>query len=109
VSSIQFDSPQPQPDAAAQRLEAAQRKLRSALDGLDAAISRRAEQDMEQADRGAEFSLLQDDRTRLAQELDGALARMRALEGANGEVARRVERASAAVRAVIVSAEPQEG
>jgi hypothetical protein len=107
VCLVQNDSPPPE-NTTDERLLAARQKLRAALDGLDAAISRRAEQDMEHADRGAEFALLQDDRARLAQELDAALARMRALESASGEVARRVERASAAVRAVIGSTERQE-
>jgi chromosome segregation ATPase len=82
-------------------LAAAQKRLRAALEGLDHAVSRHHELVLEQADQVAEYSLLQEDRSRLAQELDTALGRAHALEAANLEAARRIERASAAVRAVI--------
>jgi uncharacterized protein YlxW (UPF0749 family) len=87
----------------------AQKRLRASLDGLEAAISRHNERAMEHADQAAEFSALQEDRSRLAQQLDAAMTRMRALETAHGEAARRVERASAAVRAVIAADMSGEG
>jgi capsule polysaccharide export protein KpsE/RkpR len=87
----------------------AQRRLRASLDGLEAAISRHNERAMEQADQAAEFSALQDDRSRLAQQLYAAMTRLRALENANGEAERRIERASAAVRAVIAADASQGG
>lgn len=90
-------------------LSEARRQLRAALDALDQAIGRHAERAREQADRAAEYSALQDDRSRLAQELDAALTRIGALERANGEAARRVERAGAAVRAVIAADGAREG
>jgi D-serine deaminase-like pyridoxal phosphate-dependent protein len=86
-----------------ERLDAARRRLRAALEGLDAAVIRQAERAIEQADQTAEYSALQDDRSRLALEVDSALNRVRALEGANGEAARRIERAAAAVRAVLAA------
>jgi hypothetical protein len=82
-------------------LSAARTRLRAALEGLDRALSRHKELVLEQADQIAEFSALQEDRSRLAQELDAAAGRARALEAANLEAARRIERASATVRAVI--------
>ncbi|WP_298358781.1 DUF4164 family protein [Rhodoblastus sp.] len=101
---------QPPPDAAAhdaagarERFDAARRRLRAAFEALDAAISRRAERALEQADQLAEYSALQDDRSRLALELDAAARRARALEAANLEAARRIERAAAAVRAVLTA------
>ena len=45
-----------------------------------------------------------DDRSRLAVELDGAVARARSLELANGEVARRLNYASAGIKAVLAEA-----
>jgi hypothetical protein len=87
----------------------AQKRVRSSLDGLEAAISRHNERAMEQAEQAAEYSALQEDRSRLAQQLDAAMARARALETANGEAARRIDRASAAVRAVIAADMSQEG
>jgi hypothetical protein len=86
-----------------ERLDAARRRLRAALEGLDAAVIRQAERALEQSDQTAEYSALQDDRSRLALEVDSALNRVRALEGANGEAARRIERAAAAVRAVLAA------
>jgi hypothetical protein len=86
-----------------ERLDAARRRLRAALEGLDAAVIRQAERAIEQADQTAEYSALQDDRSRLALEVDSTLNRVRALEGANGEAARRIERAAAAVRAVLAA------
>ncbi len=86
-----------------QRLAGARKKLRAALDGLDAALSLHAERAQESADESAECSALQEDRSRLAQELDAATARLRAFETANGEALVRVERASAAVRAVLAA------
>jgi hypothetical protein len=86
-----------------QRLAGAQRRLRAALEGLDAALSLQAERALESADESAEFSALQEDRSRLAQELGAATGRLRAFETANGEALARVERASAAVRAVLAA------
>ena len=85
------------------RLAGAQNKLRAALDGLDAALALHAERALETADESAEFSAMQEDRSRLAQELDAATARLRAFEQANGEALARVERASEAVRALLTA------
>jgi chromosome segregation ATPase len=90
-------------------LSEARRQLRAALDTLDHAIGRQAERAREQADRAAEYSALQEDRSRLAQELDAALTRIGDLERAIGEAARRIERASAAVRAVLSADDAREG
>ena len=70
---------------------------------MDAALSLQAERALETADESAEFSAMQEDRSRLAQELDAATARLRAFEAANGEALTRVERAGAAVRAVLAA------
>ena len=77
--------------------------MRAALEGLDAALSLQAERTLESADESAEFSAMQEDRSRLAQELDAATARLRAFEAANGEALTRVERASAAIREVLAA------
>ena len=44
---------------------------------------------------------MQDDRARLAVELDGALDRNRGLSAANNEAAQRLARAGAAIRAIL--------
>jgi len=77
------------------------KRLRAAVDLLEAAIERRLRQDNAQADALEELALMQDDRARLAVELDGALDRNRGLLSANNEAAKLLARAGAAVRAVV--------
>jgi len=82
-------------------LQAALKRLSSALDQLEAASERRARADSERLNLEDELTVLQDDRTRLAVELDGAVARSRALELANTDVARRLQKASHQIEAVM--------
>jgi len=98
------DAPSPE-----RLLAEAQKRLRLALEGLDHALSRHNERSLEQLDQASEYEALQEDRSRLAQECDAATARMRVLEAANVEASRRIERASAAVRAVIGADSAREG
>jgi chromosome segregation ATPase len=81
-------------DAAIQRLDAA-------LSALEAATARRLETERRRADLETELSLMQDDRARLAVELDGALAKLNRLEAAADDVNRRVDRAMGVIRDVI--------
>ncbi len=53
-----------------------------------------------------EFALMQDDRSRLAVELDAALDRARALEAANAEAGERLARAAETIALVIERIEP---
>ena len=87
--------------SASPRLDAALARLSSALSRLDAAAERRARVDAARADRDEEFLVLQDDRARLAVDLDGALSRLRALAGAHDDVSARLDRAGETVRAVL--------
>jgi hypothetical protein len=82
-------------------LDIALRRLHAALDQLEAAAERRAKAEGERADLEEELSLMQDDRTRLATELDGALARGRTLDAAGAEVARRLREAGSTLRGLI--------
>jgi hypothetical protein len=82
-------------------LEPSLKRLRAALDLLDAAVEKRVRQDGAQGDAQEELALMQDDRARLAVELDGALDRNRGLLSANNEAAKRLGRAGAAIRAII--------
>ncbi len=88
------------------RLDAVLKRLAAALDQLEAAAARRADADAVRADLEEELAIMQDDRSRLAVELDGATARAKNLQIANGEVARRLERASATIRSVLAAAAP---
>src|SRR5580704_18511476 len=92
-----------------ERLDAALKRLAAALDRLDAASERRAKADALRANLVDELAVMQDDRSRLAVELDGAIARAKSLELATDEVARRLNGASAEIRAVLVEAERMSG
>lgn len=91
------------------RLQAALTRLSASLHQLEAAAERRTQADAVRADYEEEFRVLQDDRARLAVELDGALARGSALLAANGEVAVRLDRAGATVQALLVHLDSDEG
>jgi len=86
-------------------IEAASRRLALALDALDAAAERRRETAKSEAALSAQIHVLGNDRARLAGELDHAIARSRALEVANREVAARLARAIDTVRGVLADEE----
>jgi hypothetical protein len=69
-------------------------RLRAALDNLEAAAEKRAGRDAVRSDAEAEFAMMQDDRARLAVELDAALDAQRALGEANSAAIERVARAA---------------
>jgi hypothetical protein len=77
------------------------RRMRAAIDLLEAAVERRVRLEAMRGDADEELALMQDDRARLAVELDGALSRNRALEAANAEAAKRLAQASAALEDLI--------
>lgn len=99
-------APEP-PPSAEDRVAGSVRRLDAALEALDHAVSLQNERRLELADQEAEYSALQEDRSRLAQALDAANGRLEALQDNQGEAARRVERASAAVRAILASSEEE--
>ena len=70
-------------------------RLREALDRLEAAAERRARREAALADAEAEFAVMQDDRARLAVELDAALDAQRKLGEANSAAMERIGRAAA--------------
>jgi hypothetical protein len=86
-------------------IEAASRRLALALDALDAAAERRRERFRNEAALSAQVHALDTDRSRLAGELDHAIARSRALEAANREVAQRLSRAIDTVRGLLAQDE----
>ncbi len=86
-------------------IEAASRRLALALDALDAAAERRRERFRNEAALSAQVHALGNDRSRLAGELDHAMARARALEAVNREVAQRLERAIGTVRGLLAEEE----
>jgi Domain of unknown function (DUF4164) len=88
------------------QLESAFKGLLAALDQLEAACEHRIKAASERSNLEEELAVLQDDRTRLALELDEA--RAKSLELANGEVARRLARASSNIRTILAQATAQE-
>jgi chromosome segregation ATPase len=85
-------------------LETALKRLNAALDQLEAAAGRRAQADAERANVEEEFNVMQDDRSRLAAELDGVLARSSMLELANDEVARRLQGVGTTIKTILEKA-----
>ncbi len=86
-------------------LDQAIRRLEASLGQLEAAGQKRLEAEHRRGDIETELTLMQDDRARLAVELDGSLARVARVEGAANEVGKRLDRAMDTIRAVIADAE----
>ena len=82
-------------------LEIALKRLASAVEALEWAADRRMRHDEARASTQEEFALMQDDRSRLAVELDAAVDRSRALESANAEAAKRLSHAAQAIGRVL--------
>jgi D-serine deaminase-like pyridoxal phosphate-dependent protein len=82
-------------------LETSLKRLASAVEALEWATDMRMRHDEARATTQEEFALMQDDRSRLAVELDAAVDRSRALESANAEAAKRLARAAQAVERVL--------
>jgi len=93
-------------------LDDALKRLDVAVGLLEAALSRRLEAERRRGDLDTELQLMQDDRARLAVELDGALTRLHRYEAATDDVSRRVRQAIGTIQSVLVQAgqlEPEEG
>ena len=82
-------------------LETSLKRLASAVDALEWATDMRMRHDEARATTQEEFALMQDDRSRLAVELDAAVDRSRALESANAEAAKRLAHAAQAMERVL--------
>jgi hypothetical protein len=79
-------------------LAAALQRLGSAIDLLDAAALRRMAAERADQARATELELMRGDRAKLAELLDQALSRGRALETAQQEATQRIDRAMIMVR-----------
>jgi hypothetical protein len=91
----------PLAEAASAELEAATRRLMSALDALESAVERRREADRDEDELASRIQALGADRSRLADELDGSLVKSRRLERANREIAEKLDAAIDTIRAVL--------
>jgi hypothetical protein len=84
-------------------IDAAIRRLTSALNELEAVVERRQENDRGQDSLAARIQALGADRSRLADELDMSMSRSRSLEDANRSIAERIDGAIETIRAVLKS------
>src|SRR6201989_2446092 len=82
-------------------VDAATRRLMSALDALESAVERRREADRDEDELATRIQALGADRSRLADELDGSLVKTRKLERANRAIAERLDVAIGTIRAVL--------
>ena len=82
-------------------IEAATRRLTLALDALEAAAEERREVDLGEDNLMAQVHALDDDRSRLASDLDTAMARARSLESTNRDIGRRLDAAIRTIRSVL--------
>jgi hypothetical protein len=86
-------------------IDAATRRLMTALDALESAVERRREADRDENELATRIQALGADRSRLADELDGSLVKSRKLERANREVAARLDAAIGTIREVLDAGE----
>ena len=86
-------------------LDVALKRLAAALDQCEAAAERLGRAGDEKRDLADTLAIMQDDRGRLASELDASLARTRLLEHATDEVAIRLGRAGGALRRMLAETE----
>jgi predicted nucleic acid-binding Zn-ribbon protein len=89
-------------------LDEALQRLDAALGLIEAAVARRLDGERRRGDLETELQIMQDDRARLAMELDGASARLSRIETAAEDVERRVGRAIGTLREVLARAEPDD-
>ena len=87
-------------------IAAALRRLSDALGALETVAEHRQENDHGQDELASRIQDLGADRSRLADELDGSLARTRVLEAANRKIADRLDVAIDQIRNVLTAGEP---
>jgi hypothetical protein len=84
-----------QENGRASAYEAALARFSVALEQLERTAAARIENDLANADIEEELAIMQDDRARIARDLDAALTRAATLEKTRDEVLRRLETAGA--------------
>lgn len=81
--------------------ESALKSLDASLGQLEAAAQRKLDLERRRGDLEIELAIMQDDRSRLATDLDGTLSRLRRVEGAADDAVKRLDRAMLAINAVL--------
>jgi chromosome segregation ATPase len=92
-------------EAVSADIDAASRRLMTALDALESAVERRREADRDENELATRIQALGADRSRLADELDGTLVKSRKLERTNREIAERLDAAIGTIRSVLDAGE----
>src|SRR6476619_4525960 len=93
------------PEPTSAEIEIATRRLMAALDALESAVERRRDADRDENELAARIQALGADRSRLADELDGALVKARKLERTNREISDRLDSAIVTIRSVLDTGE----
>ena len=94
-----------QPEQAFADIETATRRLMGALEALERAVERRREADRDEDELAARIQALGTDRSRLADELDGALMKARKLDRTNREISDRLDSAIVTIRSMLDTGE----
>ena len=89
-------------------LDDSMKRLENALGLLEASVTRRLDAERRRGDLETELQIMQDDRARLAVELDSALTRLNRVEAAAEDVGHRVRFAIEAIQDVLAHAEEPE-
>jgi predicted nucleic acid-binding Zn-ribbon protein len=82
--------------------------LDAALSQLESAAQRKLDLERRRGDLETELAIMQDDRARLATDLDGALTRLKTVEGAAGDALTRLDRAMLGIKSAIAHETAQE-
>ncbi len=102
------DRPANHPEPPFADIDAATRRLMSALDALESAVERRREADRDEDELATRIQALGADRSRLADELDTSLVKSRKLERVNREIADKLDAAIGTIRDVLKAEDPLE-
>ena len=86
-------------------VDAATKRLMTALDALESAVERRREADRDESELASRIQALGADRSRLADELDNSLVKTRKLERTNREIAEKLDAAIGTIRDVLEAGE----
>jgi predicted nucleic acid-binding Zn-ribbon protein len=86
-------------------LDDAVKRLENALGLLETSVTRRLDVERRRGDLETELQIMQDDRARLAVELDGALTRLQRFEAATDDIRHRVRLAMGEIQDVLAQAE----
>ena len=81
--------------------ESALKSLDASLGQLEAAAQRKLDLERRRGDLETELAIMQDDRSRLATDLDGTLSQLRRVEGAADDAVKRLDRAMLAINVVL--------